>query len=250
MKRVLTTMFLFLIILLNLNAKSFEVGENILYDVYAEIKNFGIKGKVGYLESKIMAISNVRGVQAYHIYARVYNTGAAKAIYMLDDTFEIWVNTNTFEALEIRKKAHEGDWTNMEYSTCYLNEGYYIYNDKRNKDKKIDVAKGLTFDALGLIYYMRFIGKAKIASFRINWAEGSKVRENIKFDISIGPKTKTKLSKEPIDTYRIRENSKYGTDALVSKYYNELPLDVIVAEQKIYGITLRVRGILKSYNSK
>lgn len=225
--------------------QKFNIGEKITYDIIAEVPQFNLSGKVGVLEAKILAISNVNGNMTYHLYARVYSKGFANAVYKVNDIFEAWVTTNDFTTVLVKKNTSEGNWKNNETSVFYPDKGYYLYSDKRTENQKIEV-KGKSFDALSLVFFMRFLDKSK-KTFTANWLEGSKVKHNINFIIEEGPNIKTKLSKEKIPTTRIYEKEKYGTDALIAKGYNQVPLDVIIAEQKVYGLTIRVRGILSSY---
>ena len=226
--------------------QTFKEGEYIKYDVLAQVPEFNISGKVGTLEAKVLAISNVDGVPAYHLYAHVYGTGAANLIYKISDVFEAWVSTNDFTPLLIVKDAQEGEWTNYETSRFNHKERYFIYNDKRTTDEKITY-DGLAFDALSLVFFMRFVDK-NIGTFSIDWLEAKNVKKDIRFIIEEGPEIKTKLERRKLKTVRIYEKGKYGTDALVAKdKYNQVPLDVIIAEQKLYGLTIRVRGIIREY---
>ena len=224
--------------------QTFKVGEYIKYDVLAQVPEFNISGKVGMLEAKVLAISNVNGKPAYHLYAHVYTTGAANWLYKVSDIFEAWVTTNDFTPIILKKDTSEGDWTNKETLTFYNN--YYLFNDKRTVDEKVEF-KGMAFDALSLVFFIIFFDK-NIGTFSINWLEGKNVKKDIRFTIEEGEELKTKLERGKLTTTRIYEKDKYGTDALISKdKYNQVPLDVIIAEQKIYGLTLRVRGIIKEY---
>ena len=224
--------------------QTFKVGEYMKYDVLAQVPEFNISGKVGSLEAKVLAISNVNGVPAYHLYAHVYTTGAANWVYKVSDVFEAWVSTNDFTPLVLTKDTHEGDWTNKE--SLVFNKGYYIFNDKRTVDEKIEF-KGMAFDALSLVFFMRFVDK-NIGTFKVNWLEGKNVKKDIRFTIENGEDLKTKLEKQKLSTVRVYEKDKYGTDALIAKdKYNQVPLDVIIAEQKVYGLTIRVRGIIRQY---
>ena len=224
--------------------QTFKVGEYIKYDVLAQVPEFNISGKVGMLEAKVLAISNVNGKPAYHLYAHVYTTGAANWLYKVSDIFEAWVTTNDFTPIILKKDTSEGDWSNKETLTFY--NTYYLFNDKRTVDEKVEF-KGMAFDALSLVFFMRFVDK-NIGTFSINWLEGKNVKKDIRFTIEEGEELKTKLERGKLTTTRIYEKDKYGTDALISKdKYNQVPLDVIIAEQKIYGLTLRVRGIIKEY---
>lgn len=224
--------------------QTFKVGEYMKYDVLAQVPEFNISGKVGALEAKVLAISNVNGVPAYHLYAHVYTTGAANWVYKVSDVFEAWVSTNDFTPLVLTKDTHEGDWTNKE--SLVFNKGYYIFNDKRTVDEKIEF-KGMAFDALSLVFFMRFVDK-NIGTFKVNWLEGKNVKKDIRFTIENGEDLKTKLERQKLSTVRVYEKDKYGTDALIAKdKYNQVPLDVIIAEQKVYGLTIRVRGIIRQY---
>ncbi|MEI0567503.1 DUF3108 domain-containing protein [Brachyspira pulli] len=224
--------------------QTFKVGEYIKYDVLAQVPEFNISGKVGALEAEVLAISNVNGVPAYHLYAHVYTTGAANLLYKVSDKFEAWVSTNDFTPLVLTKDTHEGDWTNKE--SLVFHKDYYIFNDKRTVDEKIEF-KGMAFDALSLVFFMRFVDK-NIGTFKINWLEGKNVKKDIRFTIENGEDLKTKLEKQKLSTVRVYEKDKYGTDALIAKdKYNQVPLDVIIAEQKVYGLTIRVRGIIRQY---
>ena len=224
--------------------QTFKVGEYMKYDVLAQVPEFNISGKVGALEAKVLAISNVNGVPAYHLYAHVYTTGAANLLYKVSDKFEAWVSTNDFTPLVLTKDTHEGDWTNKE--SLVFRKDYYIFNDKRTVDEKIEF-KGMAFDALSLVFFMRFVDK-NIGTFKINWLEGKNVKKDIRFTIENGEDLKTKLEKQKLSTVRVYEKDKYGTDALIAKdKYNQVPLDVIIAEQKVYGLTIRVRGIIRQY---
>ena len=224
--------------------QTFKVGEYIKYDVLAQVPEFNISGKVGMLEAEVLAISNVNGVPAYHLYAHVYTTGAANLLYKVSDVFEAWVTTNDFTPIILTKDTHEGEWTNKE--SLVFHDNYYIFNDKRTADEKIEF-KGMAFDALSLVFFMRFVDK-NIGTFKINWLEGKNVKKDIRFTIENGEDLKTKLQKEKLSTIRVYEKDKYGTDALISKdKYNQVPLDVIIAEQKVYGLTIRVRGIIRQY---
>ncbi|MEI0564501.1 DUF3108 domain-containing protein [Brachyspira pulli] len=224
--------------------QTFKVGEYIKYDVLAQVPEFNISGKVGMLEAEVLAISNVNGVPAYHLYAHVYTTGAANFLYKVSDKFEAWVSTNDFTPLVLTKDTHEGDWTNKE--SLVFHKDYYIFNDKRTVDEKIEF-KGMAFDALSLVFFMRFVDK-NIGTFKINWLEGKNVKKDIRFTIENGEDLKTKLEKQKLSTVRVYEKDKYGTDALIAKdKYNQVPLDVIIAEQKVYGLTIRVRGIIRQY---
>lgn len=224
--------------------QTFKVGEYIKYDVLAQVPEFNISGKVGMLEAEVLAISNVNGVPAYHLYAHVYTTGAANLLYKVSDKFEAWVSTNDFTPLVLTKDTHEGDWTNKE--SLVFHKDYYIFNDKRTVDEKIEF-KGMAFDALSLVFFMRFVDK-NIGTFKINWLEGKNVKKDIRFTIENGEDLKTKLEKQKLSTVRVYEKDKYGTDALIAKdKYNQVPLDVIIAEQKVYGLTIRVRGIIRQY---
>ncbi len=224
--------------------QTFKVGEYIKYDVLAQVPEFNVSGRVGILEAKVLAISNVNGVPAYHLYAHVYTTGAANLLFKVSDIFEAWVSTNDFTTFVIKKDTTEGDWTNKETSTFYGN--YFLYNDKRTVDKKIEY-EGLAFDGLALVFYMRFVDK-NIGTFKINWLEGVNVKKDIRFTIENGEELKTKLQRDKLQTVRVYEKDKYGTDALIAKdAYNQVPLDVIIAEQKLYGLTVRVRGIIREY---
>ena len=224
--------------------QTFKVGEYMKYDVLAQVPEFNISGKVGALEAKVLAISNVNGVPAYHLYAHVYTTGAANFLYKVSDKFEAWVSTNDFTPLVLTKDTHEGDWTNKE--SLVFHKDYYIFNDKRTVDEKIEF-KGMAFDALSLVFFMRFVDK-NIGTFKINWLEGKNVKKDIRFTIENGEDLKTKLEKQKLSTVRVYEKDKYGTDALIAKdKYNQVPLDVIIAEQKVYGLTIRVRGIIRQY---
>lgn len=226
--------------------QNFKVGEYIKYDVLAQVPEFNISGKVGVLEAKVLAISNVDGVPAYHLYAHVYSTGAANFVYKVSDVFEAWVSTNDFTPLLLTKDAKEGDWTNYEKLKFNHKEQYFIYNDKRTTDEKVSY-EGLAFDALSLVFFMRFVDK-NIGTFKINWLEGKNVKKDIRFIIENGGELKTKLERNKLQTVRVYENGKYGTDALIAKdKYNQVPLDVIIAEQKLYGLTIRVRGIIREY---
>ena len=224
--------------------QTFKVGEYIKYDVLAQVPEFNISGKVGALEAEVLAISNVNGVPAYHLYAHVYTTGAANLLYKVSDKFEAWVSTNDFTPLVLTKDTHEGDWTNKE--SLVFHKDYYIFNDKRTVDEKIEF-KGMAFDALSLVFFMRFVDK-NIGTFKVNWLEGKNVKKDIRFTIENGEDLKTKLEKQKLSTVRVYEKDKYGTDALIAKdKYNQVPLDVIIAEQKVYGLTIRVRGIIRQY---
>ncbi len=224
--------------------QTFKVGEYMKYDVLAQVPEFNISGKVGALEAEVLAISNVNGVPAYHLYAHVYTTGAANFLYKVSDKFEAWVSTNDFTPLVLTKDTHEGDWTNKE--SLVFHKDYYIFNDKRTVDEKIEF-KGMAFDALSLVFFMRFVDK-NIGTFKINWLEGKNVKKDIRFTIENGEDLKTKLEKQKLSTVRVYEKDKYGTDALIAKdKYNQVPLDVIIAEQKVYGLTIRVRGIIRQY---
>ncbi|MEI0539630.1 DUF3108 domain-containing protein [Brachyspira pulli] len=224
--------------------QTFKVGEYMKYDVLAQVPEFNISGKVGALEAEVLAISNVNGVPAYHLYAHVYTTGAANLLYKVSDKFEAWVSTNDFTPLVLTKDTHEGDWTNKE--SLVFHKDYYIFNDKRTVDEKIEF-KGMAFDALSLVFFMRFVDK-NIGTFKINWLEGKNVKKDIRFTIENGEDLKTKLEKQKLSTVRVYEKDKYGTDALIAKdKYNQVPLDVIIAEQKVYGLTIRVRGIIRQY---
>ena len=224
--------------------QTFKVGEYIKYDVLAQVPEFNISGRVGTLEAKVLAISNVNGVPAYHLYAHVYTTGAANCVYKVSDIFEAWVTTNDFKPIVLKKDTSEGDWTNKESLTFYNN--YYLFNDKRTVDEKIEF-EGMAFDALSLVFFMRFVDK-NIGTFKVNWLEGKNVKKDIRFTIENGEDLKTKLERDKLSTIRIYEKDKYGTDALIAKdKYNQVPLDVIIAEQKVYGLTVRVRGIIREY---
>ena len=224
--------------------QTFKVGEYIKYDVLAQVPEFNISGKVGMLEAKVLAISNVNGKPAYHLYAHVYTTGAANMLYKVSDIFEAWVTTNNFTPIILKKDTSEGDWTNKETLTFYNN--YYLFNDKRTVNEKIEF-KGMAFDALSLVFFMRFVDK-NIGTFKINWLEGKNVKKDIRFTIENGDEIKTKLERGKLATTRVYEKDKYGTDALIAKdKYNQVPLDVIIAEQKVYGLTVRVRGIIREY---
>ena len=121
-----------------------------------------------------------------------------------------------------------------------------MFNDKRTVNEKIEF-KGMAFDALSLVFFMRFVDK-NIGTFKINWLEGQNVKKDIRFTRENGDEIKTKLERGKLATTRVYEKDKYGTDALIAKdKYNQVPLDVIIAEQKIYGLTLRVRGIIREY---
>ncbi|MEI0486869.1 DUF3108 domain-containing protein [Brachyspira intermedia] len=224
--------------------QTFKVGEYIKYDVLAQVPEFNISGRVGTLEAKVLAISNVNGVPAYHLYAHVYTTGAANWVYKVSDIFEAWVTTNDFKPIVLKKDTSEGDWTNKESLTFYNN--YYLFNDKRTVDEKVEF-EGMAFDALSLVFFMRFVDK-NIGTFKVNWLEGKNVKKDIRFTIENGEDLKTKLERDKLSTIRIYEKDKYGTDALIAKdKYNQVPLDVIIAEQKVYGLTVRVRGIIREY---
>ena len=136
--------------------QTFKVGEYMKYDVLAQVPEFNISGKVGSLEAKVLAISNVNGVPAYHLYAHVYTTGAANWVYKVSDVFEAWVSTNDFTPLVLTKDTHEGDWTNKE--SLVFNKGYYILNDKRTVDEKIEKKK-IAFEALDVVFFMRKVDK-------------------------------------------------------------------------------------------
>ena len=142
--------------------QTFKVGEYIKYDVLAQVPEFNISGKVGMLEAKVLAISNVNGKPAYHLYAHVYTTGAANMLYKVSDIFEAWVTTNDFTPIILKKDTSEGDWTNKETLTFYNN--YYLFNDKRTVNEKIEF-KGMAFDALSLVFFMRFVDK-NIGTFK------------------------------------------------------------------------------------
>lgn len=222
----------------------FKVGEYIKYDVLAQVPEFNISGKVGTLEAKVLAISNVKGKTAYHLYANVYTAGAANFIYKVNDVFEAWVATNDFTPIILKKDTKEGEWTNNE--TLNFHKNYYLFNDKRTVNEKIEF-DGMAYDALSLVFFMRFVDK-NIGTFKVNWIEGKNVKKDIRFTIENGENIKTKLEKEKLTTTRVYEKDKYGTDALIAKdKYNQVPLDVIIAEQKIYGLTIRVRGIIREY---
>ncbi|MCZ9889352.1 DUF3108 domain-containing protein [Brachyspira hyodysenteriae] len=224
--------------------QTFKVGEYIKYDVLAQVPEFNISGKVGMLEAEVLAISNVNGIPAYHLYAHVYTTGAANLLYKVSDIFEAWVSTNDFKPILLKKDTTEGDWTNKESLAFHGN--YYLFNDKRTVDEKIEF-EGMAFDALSLVFFMRFVDK-NIGTFKINWLEGKNVKKDIRFTIENGEELKTKLEINKLSTVRIYEKEKYGTDALIAKdKYNQVPLDVIIAEQKVYGLTIRVRGIIREY---
>ncbi len=169
--------------------QKFEVGEYMVFDVIAEIAELNINGKVGTLESKVMVISNVGGVQCYHLRAVVYGDRWLNALYELRDTFEAWVSTSNFETKKIMKFAKEGSWTNIESSTFTNEKGYYFKDYKRHPEGKFIDAPQLAFDALSLVYYMRFIDKSK-KTFTINWLEGPNVKENVNFRIEKGGKKK------------------------------------------------------------
>ncbi len=226
--------------------QKFNVGEHLIYDVIAEIPELNINGKVGTLESKIISITNMYGEECYHIRAVVYGDRWVNSLYELKDTFETWVSTETFETKKIMKFAKEGRWTNIESSSFTNDKGFYFKDYQRHPDGIFVETSQPAFDALSLVYYMRFVDKSK-KGFSINWLEGAKIKENIGFTISEGGKKKSTLSILKIDTYRIKETKNYGTDAYVAKKYNQIPVDVTIAEMKISGYTFRVKGILKKH---
>lgn len=242
-------LILFSSVFLFAQSQRFNVGEYLLYDVIVEVPELNINGKVGTLESKVMAISNVSGSECYHIRAVVYGDKWTKSIYELHDVFEVWVDTKTFIPKKIVKVAKEGNWTNIETSIFDIKGGYRFIDQKRHPNGTEVKVEQLALDALGLVYYMRFIDKEK-KYFDINWLEGANVKDNVSFIIEDGPQVKSVLSILKVDTYRLYESKKYGTDALISKKYNQVPIDVTIAEMKISKYTLRVRGILKKYKEK
>ncbi len=229
--------------------QSFEVGEHITYDVIVQVPELNINGKVGTLESKIISITNMYGSTCYHIRAVVYADNWVNSIYQLKDTFETWVDTNTFQTKKIMKFAKEGTWTNIETSTFTNARGYYYKDYQRHPQGTFIEVPQLAFDALSLVYYMRFVDKSK-RSFTINWIEGNEVNPNINFSISEGTSIKSALSLFKVETHLIKETGKYGTQAYISKKHNQVPIDVTIAEMKISGYTLRVRGILRKYSEK
>ncbi|WP_295160123.1 DUF3108 domain-containing protein [uncultured Brachyspira sp.] len=241
--------YVFIIIILISNIifgynQSFKPGEYIKYDVLAQVPEFNISGKVGVLEAEVLAVSNVNGKPAYHLYAHVYTTGAANWVYKVSDIFEAWICTNDFKPMILKKDTSEGDWTNKE--TLIFYDNYYLFSDKRTDNEKIEFS-GMAFDALSLVFFMRFVDK-NIGTFKVNWLEGKNIKRDIRFTIEEGEELKTKISREKLPAVRIYEKDKYGTDALISaNIYNQVPLDVIIAEQKIYGLTIRVRGIIREY---
>lgn len=226
--------------------QKFNVGEHLIYDVIAEIPELNVNGKVGTLESKIISITNMYGEECYHIRAVVYADSWVNSLYELKDTFETWVSTETFETKKIMKFAKEGSWTNVETSSFTNSKGFYFKDYQRHPDGTFVDVSQLAFDALSLVYYMRFVDKSK-DGFTINWLEGANVKNGINFTIEEGGKKKSILSIFKIDTYRIRENNNYGTDAYISKKYDQLPVDVTIAEMKISGYTFRVKGKLRKY---
>ncbi len=229
--------------------QSFEVGEHIVYDVIVQVPELNINGKVGTLESKVISITNMYGSPCYHIRAVVYGDSWLNSIYQLKDTFETWVDTNTFETKKIMKFAREGTWTNVETSIFTNSRGYYYKDYKRHPEGKFIEVSQLAFDALSLVYYMRFVDKSK-KNFTINWLEANNVTPDINFSISEGTSIKSALSLFKVETYLIRETGKYGTQAYISKKNNQVPIDVTIAEINISGYTLRVRGILRKYTEK
>ena len=105
----------------------------------------------------------------------------------------------------------------------------------------------MAYVALSLVFFMLFVDK-NIGTFKVNCLEGKNIKRDIRFTIENGEDLKTKLQRDKLTTVRVYEKDKYGTDALIAKdKYNQVPLDVIIAEQKVYGLTIRVRGIIREY---
>ncbi len=229
--------------------QSFKVGESIIYDVIADVPDFSINGKVATLESTVVSITNIYGSDCYHIKAVVYGDSWANSVYTLKNTYETWVDTNTFETKKIVKFIKEDSYTNIQISIFTNGIGYNFIDYQRESGVKFVEVSQLAFDFLSLVYYMRFIDKEQ-KEFSINLVDGDSVSNNLSFSIEEGVSVKSVLALRKIKTYRIKENTQYRIEAYISKKYNQVPIDVSIANVNIFGHTIKVRGILRQYKEK
>ncbi len=240
---ILTTQALFS------QTQSFKVGEHITYDVIAEVPDLSINGKVGTLESTIVSITNIYDTTCYHIRAVVYGDIWVDSMYMLKNTFEAWVDTNTFEPKKIVKFARENSYTNIQTSIFTNDRGYYFTDYQKYSSVEFIEVPPLALDILSLVYYMRFVDKSE-SEFSINLLDGDNVYTDLSFSINEGGSVKSALALRRIETYRIKDIGEYGIEAYISKTHNQVPIDVIIASVNIAGHRVKVRGILRQYKEK
>lgn len=106
---------------LRADAAPFRVGETAEYEV-----RFGAL-RVGSATTEVVGIENVRGIPAWHT---VFRLRAGTVFYHVDDTFESWIDRNSFSSLRFYQTQHEGSSDRRKRYEIYPDRAMYVEMDK------------------------------------------------------------------------------------------------------------------------
>ena len=140
-----------LIIFVKLFSINLIVGETLTY----EIRVLGVKA--GKQITYVKNLEKISNIMTYHVYSKTSSIGWVRSIYVLDDIYEAWINTNTFLPIKLTRNLTEGKWKYK--SIIFLDQKSKVARIYKNNSKQAKVLKikNNTVDILSMIYYFRNI---------------------------------------------------------------------------------------------
>jgi len=240
--------YYFLLIFIIIASKLFPidliVGETLVY----EIRVLGVKA--GKQITYVKSLEKLSNTMTYHVYSKTSSTGWVRSIYVLDDIYDAWIDTNTLLPLKLKRDLTEGKWKYK--STIFLdqtNKFAKIYINTAKKPRIIKIKKN-TIDILSMIYYFRNIDlkvNKKPKLFLYHYKKIKKFNPIIKK----GPKYRNKWIKNKVKYYKSFEiKDKFITKVkiYILPEFNFIPVQVVIPVLKVgsWG-TIDVSGTLKKY---
>lgn len=127
----------------------FEVGEQLVYDVYFSMM------KVGDATMTIKEITRINGRRAYHIVMTNKTTATYSKIFNVDDMFETFLDVEKLVPLKYVKKLVEGDYSTHKV-TMFDREKLVADYESLKKSRKTSFSiRPDTQDALSIFYVLR-----------------------------------------------------------------------------------------------
>jgi hypothetical protein len=134
---------------------AFEDGEKITYLINYNWGPIWIKaGKVVFETN----VEDYQGKPSWHIVSTGRTVTSIEFLFKVRDTYQSWVDTNTYKTLEFQRYIYENGFQLQNTSWFNYRQGIVLSNTKRNDDPLITDTlemKPCTFDMLSACFYVR-----------------------------------------------------------------------------------------------
>ena len=134
---------------------AFQDGEHISFTVMYNWGPIWVKAAKVDFETNV---EEYQGKPSWHIVSTGRTVTSIEFLFKVRDTYQSWVDTNTYKTLEFQRYIYENGFQLQNTSWFNYREGIVLSNTKRNEDPlKTDTLKmkPCTFDMLSACFYVR-----------------------------------------------------------------------------------------------